>query len=119
MKYFSITNLNQVYYIEVLKACFIIGLLRNSEGFRSGDKFVSLLELSVGVSPNEKSSLVRHPPVEKGFQSGIKYVSLVSPQHPEAERLRGGNLFYYSIKYSNYTKGHFIDCIWVNYNILI
>ena len=45
MKYFSITNLNQVYYIEVLKACFIIGLLRNSEGFRSGDKFVSLLEV--------------------------------------------------------------------------
>ena len=44
MKYFSITNLNQVYYIEVLKACFIIGLLRNREEFRSGDKFVSLLE---------------------------------------------------------------------------
>lgn len=44
MKYFSITNLNQVYYIEVLKACFIIGLLRNREGFRSVVKFVSLIE---------------------------------------------------------------------------
>jgi hypothetical protein len=40
MKYFSITNLNQVYYIEVLKACFIIDFLRNRKGFRSGDKYV-------------------------------------------------------------------------------
>jgi len=52
MKYFSITNLNQVYYIEVLKACFIIGLLRNREGFRSVDKYVF------------NYRLVSHQPVE-------------------------------------------------------
>jgi hypothetical protein len=47
MKYFSITNLNQVYYIEVLKACFIIGLLRNWGRFRSGDKEISLVQPQV------------------------------------------------------------------------